>query len=1332
MKAKFFKFIAVSVSVLLTAVVVSNVVINSTLQTEAAENFQGVQKLIEEVQQENAADSTKPYTILEIVPSAAEGEMGYFFEEFEPALSEWDAANQCWIGWRERLGKCADRAGRTDLVNQMVQALKDAYAARGIALNAGPVSILSETYEEVSAPEEGFEKLEIGFASRYGYFVKKSSPGEGYNLVFVQALGAGNAGEAVQCYYRAAGTQITADNQDALTDETPVYKQEGSSFIYQGKWGDVKDEAVSLITVSQNNTDSVSAGNNNSGMVSDNSSVTGAYTASVSDNTVFSQEPAATVLPGYYTVEFVRLDAAPADGTPYYVVDTTAALQKSASAEYDFVSTDEGSVGAQFYDFSEETVYFKTIFKNNEWFKKSVLNMEEEAYDSFPVNIISLTPDEINSNSIPEFNFLSIKDCGSMDLQDIKAKQLLYEVESKALPCVVDGAILFDGTGNVKTSSTNLLKLCLVLAQESVLSTNLEKVSSALAATLSDGWEEGTFATNQVYVLKRDTSIINSKFASPDIYGGSGEIQDGFRKVLDEIELENLYRESEGFVPLPKKISQATVISYIMNYQNRRDAGVKKNIQVLELQPAKTASKLNPQKVMEWAPGVETVETTVMTTAEFIGKIDTLNDKYDMIYIGASLDSMNVEGNVTVYNNSDLTGLIYHRTGDICGGEGQYNGNDITLEKKAALLSFLNGNCPIVADDALMVSQADKTWAVNAAHVEPNSVMYEFLDAAKAYKNFYIYSDIEANEELLQYYLYQSKVSVEAVSLANAEVKEGYTRLRLSEDGKYHLEYQFTVGQKEGEAGNPAYQCQFYLDFDGNQRLTEADAVNGFTIAENGTAVSQLLIGHTYVLTTELPGTYAGNILAWKLKVFQEQNAEIYGTAVGYTKLVGLEPEELKILQLSPKGENALDLGACIRNPGNIFYELAREIKQDYDIQVTFCTLDEYADTIRGNTAKAIAANPDYLKQFHILILGFSGEPLSLADEDLIQPVREFADSGKGIVFTHDTSDFKEEKIKSQTYGKTYNSINKGANRGKYLNINRDDILLQNQETNLITQENSGVITSYPFLVQNIGTALTHGQTYGLDYDLDENTDGYSDIVTWYCLDSKYVGEQRQDTAYSLSPNDVRNNYYLYTHGNITYSGFGASVGGSEEEAKLFLNTLITTYHNSIRPPDIKILEGDDPEAPEMAVMYRYFDGEVMLDSDAAVSKEKIYFTVRDTNIACENLLLATRFFYEKEGVSGTDSISCEGVRSVSPLDGNVYDAVTGGQIMAAEDGSRYLVSGRVYYIEVSKSLLADCEEGLKLFFEAQSSFRLGTKEYQTEKVYAKLDVLKTYLFDLN
>lgn len=115
--------------------------------------------------------------------------------------------------------------------------------------------------------------------------------------------------------------------------------------------------------------------------------------------------------------------------------------------------------------------------------------------------------------------------------------------------------------------------------------------------------------------------------------------------------------------------------------------------------------------------------------------------------------------------------------------------------------------------------------------------------------------------------------------------------------------------------------------------------------------------------------------------------------------------------------------------------------------------------------------------------------------------------------------------------------------------------------TENVEQVNKGQITTYPFDVntKNFGgqgdlrnsnymtIAQTHFQYYQLNMDADK-------IVCWYTL------ANGQNNRYAYSPQDVVNQYYIFSCGNITYTGAGHSNNMSNDETNLFINTMIAAY----------------------------------------------------------------------------------------------------------------------------------------------------------------------------
>lgn len=168
-----------------------------------------------------------------------------------------------------------------------------------------------------------------------------------------------------------------------------------------------------------------------------------------------------------------------------------------------------------------------------------------------------------------------------------------------------------------------------------------------------------------------------------------------------------------------------------------------------------------------------------------------------------------------------------------------------------------------------------------------------------------------------------------------------------------------------------------------------------------------------------------------------------------------------------------------------------------------------------------------------------------------------------------------------------------------------------------ITNVNRGQITEYPYKIltpssqdiAKMAVAETHGQYYELDLEDPE-------IVVWYCLsNSNNDGSYSGNTLYSSSPNDVRNNYYIYNKGNITYTGAGHRYfGDNEYEVKLFINTMVAAYRAAISAPEITVTNGFDNGE---GVSFVYMDSD--FTENSLTSKEedmvKISFTVRDDSI---------------------------------------------------------------------------------------------------------------------
>ena len=100
-----------------------------------------------------------------------------------------------------------------------------------------------------------------------------------------------------------------------------------------------------------------------------------------------------------------------------------------------------------------------------------------------------------------------------------------------------------------------------------------------------------------------------------------------------------------------------------------------------------------------------------------------VNDRYDMIYVGARTGTMNVKNNQTVYNDSSMNGLIYTHIGDLYDYKdesddnknrlkddslshtsNQYRGpgNDMNSTREKEFEQYISAGYPVVFADALL------------------------------------------------------------------------------------------------------------------------------------------------------------------------------------------------------------------------------------------------------------------------------------------------------------------------------------------------------------------------------------------------------------------------------------------------------------------------------------------------------------------------------------------------------------------------------------------------------------------------------------------------------
>ena len=190
-----------------------------------------------------------------------------------------------------------------------------------------------------------------------------------------------------------------------------------------------------------------------------------------------------------------------------------------------------------------------------------------------------------------------------------------------------------------------------------------------------------------------------------------------------------------------------------------------------------------------------------------------------------------------------------------------------------------------------------------------------------------------------------------------------------------------------------------------------------------------------------------------------------------------------------------------------------------------------------------------------------------------------------------------------------------------------------------VTRVNEGQITKYPYnLPATFTVATTHGQYYQLDFTADDDMDDETDIVVWYCIGDSINKEHKKD-MYELTINDVRNNYYIYNKGSVTYTGVGHSAVlsgnnpiGSEDEVKLFINTLIACYQQGAHEPSLKIVENYDNSSRNVDNIYLSYDKSY--DDNAAYDTNGVLDNTVDVYFSTEKASLVQNAAFISHEVS--------------------------------------------------------------------------------------------------
>lgn len=659
--------------------------------------------------------------------------------------------------------------------------------------------------------------------------------------------------------------------------------------------------------------------------------------------------------------------------------------------------------------------------------------------------------------------------------------------------------------------------------------------------------------------------------------------------------------------------------------------------------------------------------------------------------------------------------------------------------------------------------------------------------------------------------------------------------LQKEADGRYYLNYEFIIGNLSAIAPlTTRYHVQLFLDSNSDgiyntatEELDDITVINAQTgaVLEREGGRYQLQMNVPYRVRRELPDGYVGCI-GWKLMVTQNGNEHIHDSVTGLTATAvqpGYSDEVnpltgkkiIHVLQITPNEwgnpmdlELQTDLTNGWSGNGNFdeeWYELLTNLPDfeiDFDSIHYMCFAKSFLRPGEsGYEAKydnggvdgqltGVEGRNDYLNlyQYDMVIVGFCDMVPSIPSQAATEALLRFADMGKSMLFTHDTtysgwesnsdpSDFtfaaglgqtfsmsirdlcgmdrygvsvdwyrydettgramnnkeaspirtpsaqasaynessaafqwyashpggnsrdvayapgtNQTMMAAQTQGLTWSMTDNEyfymfdwASHGKITRPHKNRDTWDAADTNTVTQVNGGIITQYPYDIPlRIEVGDTHAQYYQLDLETDWDGDGRGDVVCWYAMSSLNAGDWND--IYDFSPNDVRNNYYIYNKGNITYTGVGHSVDHiTLDEKKLFINTFVAAYSAGIRNPSVRIVENGSVNAPDLENVSIPFNG---VDEETA-GTYRVYYQVKDNNITQGTRNLSVKYYIGNPAGSGEVIYQTETISADLFANGELktYSADTGLEV--SYDAVR---SGHSYYVDIPLTRLLSNE----------------------------------------
>jgi|GEM_PF-1715661 len=641
-------------------------------------------------------------------------------------------------------------------------------------------------------------------------------------------------------------------------------------------------------------------------------------------------------------------------------------------------------------------------------------------------------------------------------------------------------------------------------------------------------------------------------------------------------------------------LTPSTTYSLTVSAVNANGEGVKSTALPVTTLPAVPTGP--PLKVLEVQPGTtydltelllskafpnNPADITQMSMPEFISKVEEINGKYDVVYIGNNPSGTQYSALGTAPTKLPQGGL---NNGSGTSKE-YYSDNDITNRRANVLKDFVYSKQLTIFAQSIFESRST------------NPKLYDNFISFKnnsTYPNFVTVDTNITNNLITSFSQYvNSNIGKRPVLAINSQPSI-YDGTDASYQEVKSLGFRFDINNKTSLDNMVA---KLYIDINGDGIYNASDDYAGKS--EVVYATGNLKSGTGYTINFHLSDSFVG-LQPWKLELTDTSTATASSAGsksyvTGATAFKGNSGDEviIRLLQLIPSGNTFSIYSLSNINGQNLLYK-----DKVYKINVTEMNISNFNDAYSNSTPTPVPAKvngvnttaPTVLNgNYDMLIMGFAdiyggGD---LTNTNAINALKSFIATNQSVMLTHDTLTFQVNSpntwgynitqnfrrlIGQQRYYRTAPDSNRtydpmpysskdsygftNLTLGRYNNgvANNGNTFETSTETHKI---NDNLVTQFPFPLEDITVSATHFQYFQLD--LEDKS-----VVPVYTLTN--AGSSMYN-----HPGDGRNDYYTYTKGNITFSGTGHSTVNSIEEEKMFVNTIIKASRGANHAPALEV-----------------------------------------------------------------------------------------------------------------------------------------------------------------